>query len=126
MGVWGYGSVGDASPTLPYPHTPIRFSERMTFSSPLALLLLAALPLLAWLGWPSRSPSRRREALSLGVRLLLALLLVLGLAGTELRRAADQLSVVYLVDHSDSMPAAARQVALDYVRQALQEMGPND
>ena len=98
----------------------------MTFSTPLALLLLLALPAVLWLGWPARGPSRLRESLSVALRLLIALLLVLGLAGLELRRAADALSVVYLVDHSDSMPPAARQVALTYVRQALQLMGPND
>ena len=56
----------------------------------------------------------------------IALLLILGLAGLELRRDADRLSVVYLVDHSDSMPPNARQVALKYVASALQAMGPND
>ncbi len=98
----------------------------MTFTSPWLLVLLLALPLIVWLGRPSRGPSRRREIISLGLRLLIALLLILGLAGLEMRRAAADLAVVYLVDHSDSMPAAARQVALDYVRAALQTMGPND
>src|SRR5712692_2971470 len=72
----------------------------MTFTSPWLLLLLATLPFILWLGWPSR--------------------------GTTRRRAVDQLSVVYLVDHSDSMPPAAQQVELSYVRQALLKMGPND
>ena len=64
--------------------------------------------------------------LSLGLRLLIALLLIAGLAGLEVKRAADELSVVFLVDASDSMPPAARQLALDYVRSALQRMGPKD
>jgi len=98
----------------------------MTFSAPVYLLLLVALPFLIWVGRPSRGPSRRREIISLALRLLIVLLLILGLAGLELRRDADRLSVVYLVDHSDSMPPAARQVALDYVTRAMQAMGPND
>ncbi|MCC7358661.1 MAG: VWA domain-containing protein [Anaerolineales bacterium] len=98
----------------------------MTFSAPWLLLLLLALPFLVWLGRPSRGPSRRRELFSLALRLLIALLLILGLAGLELRRDADRLSVVYLVDHSDSMPPNARQVALEYVAAAMQQMGPND
>jgi Ca-activated chloride channel family protein len=98
----------------------------MTFTAPLFLLLLLALPLFVWLGRPSRGPSRGREIVSLALRLLIALLLILGLAGLEVRRAAAELSVVFLVDHSDSMPAAARQAALDYVRAAMREMGPND
>src|SRR5574337_1944763 len=98
----------------------------MLFTSPLFLLLLLSLPLLVWLGWPSRGPSRRRELLSLALRLVIALLLVAGLAGLEVNRAADELSVVFLVDASDSMPPAARQLALGYVRTALQRMGPKD
>src|SRR5689334_7346014 len=98
----------------------------MFFTSPWFLLLLLALPLIVWLGWPSRGPSRRRETISLALRLLIATLLVVGLAGLEVRRGADELSVVYLVDHSDSMPAGAQQAALDYVRQAMQQMGPRD
>ncbi len=98
----------------------------MVFSSPLFLLLLLFLPLIVWLGWPSRGPSRRRETLSLGLRLIIALLLIAGLAGLEMKRAADELSVVFLVDSSDSMPPEARQLALDYVRAALQRMGPKD
>ncbi|MCC6188949.1 MAG: VWA domain-containing protein [Anaerolineales bacterium] len=98
----------------------------MSFSAPAFLLLLLALPFLVWVGRPSRGPSRRREIISLALRLVIAVLLILGLAGLEVRRAADALSVVYLVDHSDSMPLAARQVALDYVRRALAGMGLHD
>ncbi|MEP7359337.1 MAG: VWA domain-containing protein, partial [Anaerolineales bacterium] len=98
----------------------------MTFTNPWLLLLLLALPFIFWLGRPSRGPSRRREIISLALRLLIALLLVLGIAGLELRRPADELSVVYLVDHSDSMPPPAQQVELDYVRQAMLKMGPRD
>src|SRR5438309_6675306 len=98
----------------------------MAFTAPWFLLLLLSLPFIIWLGWPSRGPSRRREIVSLLLRLLIALLLIAGLAGLELRRGADELSVVYLVDHSDSMPAVAQQVQLDYVRQAMQKMGPRD
>lgn len=107
----------------------------MSFSSPFYLLLLLALPLVVWLGWPSRGPSRRREIFSLALRLLMALLLILGLAGLEIRRAANNLSVVFLVDSSDSMlvpleisgiETTPRGLALEYVRRALQAMGPDD
>ncbi len=98
----------------------------MFFASPWFLLLLLALPFIVWLGWPSRGPTRQREVISLLLRLLIAILLIVGLAGLEIRHGGDNLSVVYLVDHSDSMPAAAQQAELDYVRQALQKMGPRD
>jgi secreted protein with Ig-like and vWFA domain len=107
----------------------------MTFSSPWSLLLLLFFPLFVWLGWPSRGPSRRREIVSLALRLLITLLLVLGLAGLEIRRQAEELSVVFLVDNSDSMSvpvtvngiaATPRQLAQAYVREALKELGPDD
>jgi uncharacterized membrane protein len=107
----------------------------MGFSSPFFLLLILALPLLAWLGWPSRGPSRGREFVSLVLRVLIALLLILGLAGLEIRRQSESLSVVFLVDDSDSMrvpinisnvAATPRQLALAYVREALKEMGSSD
>src|SRR5258708_10705343 len=98
----------------------------MVFTSPWLLLLVLTLPFIVWLGWPSRGRSRQRETISLLLRLVIAVLLIVGLAGLEIRRGADELSVVYLVDHSDSMPAGAQQVALDYVRQAVAKMGPRD
>jgi len=98
----------------------------MFFTSPWLLLLLLTLPFIVWLGWPSRGPSRPRESVSLLLRLVIAVLLIVGLAGLEIRRGADELSVVYLVDHSDSMSAAVQQAALDYVRQAVDKMGPSD
>jgi Mg-chelatase subunit ChlD len=107
----------------------------MSFSAPWWLLLLAALPLFVWLGRPSRGPSRGREIVSLALRLTLAVLLALGLAGLEIRRPTNTLSVVFLVDASDSMrvpletgagTTSPYQLAVAYVRRALQEMGPDD
>ena len=98
----------------------------MTFTAPLFLLLLLTLPFLIWLGRPSRGPSRMREWISLGLRLLIALLLIFGMAGVELKRPSNKLSVVFLVDHSDSVPAAARQFELSYVRDALRNMKSAD
>ena len=111
----------------------------MNFSSPLFLFLLLSLPLFAWLGRPSRGPSRKREIVSLILRLLMALLLILGLAGLEIRQNAERLSVVFLVDGSDSMqiPIAGQtdsgavlttpaQLAEAYVREAMRHIGPQD
>jgi Mg-chelatase subunit ChlD len=98
----------------------------MSFSTPAFLLLLLTLPVFVWLGWPARGPSRRREIVSLLLRLLIALLLVLSLAGLEVRQTADELSVVFLVDNSDSMSPAAKQLAHQFVQAALQHLGPGD
>lgn len=99
----------------------------MNFTTPLALLLLLTLPYFFWLGQPRRAIRRRwREWASLGLRLLIMLLLVLSLAGTQLVRAADELAVVFLVDASDSISPTQAETAESYIRTALQEMTPND
>lgn len=107
----------------------------MTFSEPLFLWLLALLPFWVWLGWPSRGPSRRRETLSLSVRLLIATTLILGLAGLEIRQPGRTLSVVFLVDASDSMRVPVQQagalfsplqLAEAYVRSALAALEPDE
>ena len=98
----------------------------MTFTTPLALLLLLLLPVIAYIGWPRLAFRRRRDAASLVLRLLIVTLIVLGLAGAQITRAADKLAVVFLVDVSDSMDAAARAAAMDYVREAMAHSGPED
>jgi len=98
----------------------------MTFTTPLALLLFALIPVFAYVGWPRLPYRRRRDALSLALRLLIVTLLVLGLAGAQIVRAAEKLAVVFLVDVSDSMDSAAQAAALDYVRDAMALSGPDD
>ncbi len=97
----------------------------MTFATPLALLLLLTLPYFVWVGWP-RLPFRRRDLLSLVLRLMIVFLLVMGLAGAQLVLAADTLATIFLVDFSDSMGAIRRQAAIDYVEAALGSMRPDD
>ena len=98
----------------------------MTFTAPTFLVLLAGLPVLIWLGWPSRSASRGREAVSLGLRLAIALALVLALAGLEIAQPNDAMAVVFLIDASDSVPQRAKALSVAYVREALQAMRQND
>ncbi len=98
----------------------------MTFTSPIGLLLLLLLPLFAWIGWPTRGPSQKRETIALLLRLSLALCLILSLAGLELPRGGDELAVVFLVDVSDSMSDEAINAATRYVKTALAASGPDD
>ena len=98
----------------------------MRFISPLYLLLLFLLPVIAWMGWPSKGPARRREILSLALRLVIASCLILSLAGMEVVRRGDELAVVFLVDVSDSMPEQAAAAEVEYLRAALDSMGPDD
>ncbi|MBK7218105.1 MAG: VWA domain-containing protein [Candidatus Promineofilum sp.] len=124
----------------------------MSFTTPAALLLLALLPLVAWLVWPvDRRPVERRPANrrpvdqrpasrrpgaarprprsgwpGLVLRLLILALLILSLAGAQLVRAVDDLAVVFLVDASDSMSRESAAAAEAFVREAVGAMGPDD
>lgn len=98
----------------------------MSFSAPLALVLLVFIPIVLYLGWPRLRYRRQRDITSLILRTAIMLLLVLALAGAQLVRAADRLAVMFLVDVSDSMGQAAQEAALDYVRESLPNIAPDD
>src|SRR5512138_1121443 len=100
--------------------------EPMRFTSPLFLILLLLVPLAAWMGLPARGAARRRETISLILRLTILLCLILSLAGLEIVQRSDNLAVVFLMDVSDSMPREAVAAEVGYVRSALQAMQPDD
>jgi uncharacterized membrane protein len=99
----------------------------VSFANPWALLLLLTLPLWVAIAWPQRNPYRRvRETVSLSVRAVIILLLILVLAGARQVRTSNDLATVFLLDDSDSVGSAAREVGLTYIRQAMAEMEPED
>jgi Mg-chelatase subunit ChlD len=103
-------------------------SFQMRFTFPLGLLFLLLIPVIAWMGWPAaaKSPARRREILSLALRLVIFLCLIFALAGLEIVQSGKNLAVVFLVDVSDSMPQEAIATEVEYVRSALEVMSPED
>ncbi len=103
----------------------------MSFTTPAALLLLLALPLVAWLVWPTARrdgtrPRPRSGWAGLVLRLLILALVILSLAGAQLARAVDDLAVVFLVDGSDSMSRESAAAAEAFVRESVAAMGPDD
>lgn len=99
----------------------------LSFTTPLALALLLTIPYFIWLGRPratTRTPWRDWAALL--VRLLIVALIVLGLAGAQAVRAADDLAVAFLLDASDSMSPAQVEQAEAFVAAEIARMGPND
>ena len=98
----------------------------MTLTYPYALLALVAVPYFLWLGWPRGAWARGRALASLILRGLIAVLLVLALAGLQVVRAGDTLAVVFLIDASDSMPDQSVEAARQYAEGAIRRMGPND
>ena len=98
----------------------------MRFTSPLFLLLLLLVPIAVWMGKPAKGPGRTRETVSLILRVIIILCLIFSLAGLELVQRGDNLAVVFLVDISDSMPPAAINAEVEYVRLAIEAMSPDD
>ena len=101
-------------------------SDIVSFAAPNALLLLLALPVLWYIGWPRHRFRQRRDILSLLLRSLIALLLILSLAGLESARATDQLAVVFVIDRSDSLGVDALADAENYIRDAITHMAADD
>jgi len=98
----------------------------MTFTAPIALLLLLVLFPVIWIGLPRLAYRRRRDLTSLIIRIVIVTLVVLALAGVQTVRAVDQLAVVFVVDASDSMGSATRDAQIAYIESALAAMLPDD
>jgi uncharacterized membrane protein len=98
----------------------------MSFTNPNALFLLLLLPVFVAVGWPRLAYRRRRDTLSLLIRLVLVTLIIIGLAGAQVERVANKLAVVFLLDASDSVPASVQSAAADYVRAAAETMSDKD
>ena len=76
----------------------------LDFTQPLALLLLLVLPAFWLIDRVSRTHlPRKRRQLVLVVRMLVAALMILGLAGPRIIGQADEQAVAFLVDVSDSV-----------------------
>ncbi|HUS17762.1 MAG TPA: vWA domain-containing protein, partial [Chloroflexia bacterium] len=99
----------------------------ISFTQPLGLLLLVLLPLTVWVARGSLAAlPRARARFVLGLRLVLLTLLALAVAGLQVTQPVDNLAVVFLLDRSDSLPAAQQAGAEDFVRVALPAMGERD
>lgn len=99
----------------------------MSFTTPLALLLLFAIPYFIWIGKPRKTAvSKKRDWLSVVIRVIILILIVLSLAGAQLVQDADELAVVFLVDASDSISPEQAEQAEEFVRAAIETMEPND
>ncbi|MFN9713655.1 MAG: hypothetical protein ACK57G_07675, partial [Planctomycetota bacterium] len=85
------------------------------FQYPWMLVLLVLIPIAWWIGMRSLSglgPVRR--ALALVLRSLVLLLVIAALAGVQWIWTSERQTVIYLLDQSDSIPLAKRQLMLRY------------
>ncbi|RMF37597.1 MAG: VWA domain-containing protein [Planctomycetota bacterium] len=95
-----------------------RFS--ISFEYPWMLILLAAIPLLWWVSWkPLASLGGGRRVAALTFRSIVIGLLVLAIAGVQWVWISDRTTVIYLLDQSDSIPRAKRDVMLKYAIESV-------
>ncbi len=92
----------------------------LAFESPAYLLLLALVPLVWWLSFRRLAVlGSIRRIVALGVRSLVLVLIVFALAGAQMVRVSDRLTVLYLLDQSLSIPADQRQAMAEFVNEAI-------
>src|SRR6476659_8610189 len=93
---------------------------KIAFDQPWWLLLLLLLPLLWVFSFKSLSglgPNRRIFALLF--RTVVFTLLVMALAGIQLQKISDRVTVIYLLDQSESIPKLTREAMLNYVMEDI-------
>jgi uncharacterized membrane protein/Mg-chelatase subunit ChlD len=99
----------------------------ITFIYPASLWLLLLVPLTVFLAWIGpRRPTRVRFWSGLALRVILLSLIILALAGIQLRLQADNLTAVFVLDVSDSIDSDAKKAGETFIRAAIQAMPPGD
>jgi uncharacterized membrane protein len=92
------------------------------FQYPWWLLLLLIIPLIWWLGYRSLAglgPWRR--FLALLFRTAVMLLIIFAIAGVQWIWSSEKLTVIYLLDQSDSIPIAKRQLMFEYAIESVKK-----
>lgn len=112
---------------LPRPTWNLPIERDLIFLQSNWFFALAALPLFAWAHRRSLVDFRLAQRnLALAVRTLVVLSLIVALARPSMRERSDAMSVVALVDISDSMPPAALEQAQKFLQEAAQLREDND
>lgn len=99
----------------------------MSIANPnILLLLILALPLTWYIGWPRYAFRRRRDIASLVIRSVLLLLVMFAISGLQLVRAVEKQAVVFLVDVSDSVGTDIQEAQLAYIQSTIAEKPSDD
>ncbi len=110
------------------PYSPAIVAPVITFTQPGFLVLLALIPLSVFIALPRLRRGLRANVAhahawaGLVLRSVLLACVVLALAGAQSVTWTDRLSVVFLVDVSDSVGAAGRDRAAAFIRESLAAM----
>ena len=104
----------------PYPGVNVLSQFRLSFESPEFLTLLALVPAVWAFGWRRlQALGRWRRVAALGLRTAVIALVVLAMAETRMVRISPRLTVLFVLDQSDSVPPDARSAMARYVNQAV-------
>lgn len=93
----------------------------VAFDAPWYLLLLALIPAIWWWsygGLAGLGPNRRLAALLF--RSVVLLFFIVAAAQIQTVRVTDRLTVIYLLDRSESIPADVRDAMVEYVNAAIE------
>jgi uncharacterized membrane protein len=92
------------------------FGWEITWGQPWFCALLLLVPLLWWFSFQSLAGlGKWRRILALALRTLVYAGIVMALAEVQIRRTSEKLTVIYLLDQSESIPPDKRTLMLDYV-----------
>lgn len=98
------------------------FGLRLGFDDPRYLLLLAWVPLVIVVAYRRLAPlGRIRRWVAIGMRVVVMSGVILALAGVQLVWVTDRVTVIYLLDQSDSIPAPVRRQMLDFATAASRQ-----
>ena len=93
-------------------------ADQLTFDQPWTLLLLVAIPVLFIISYRSLAAlGKYRRMFALGYRGRVLLLMILALAGVQLQKISERMTVMYLLDQSESIPKQVREAMLQFVMQ---------
>jgi len=97
------------------------------FGKPVLLILLALIvPTVFWARKSLAGLGRWRGTWALIVRILILVLLVLSLSEAAWKFKRDDLSLIYVLDRSLSIPESARRMALEYITESQKKIRKND
>jgi uncharacterized membrane protein len=103
---------------LDWPHV----RRSISFTRPGWLALLAVLPILVWFSRRSLSGlGPTRQTLSITLRSVILILIAAALAEIQFVRFTERMTVLFLVDHSRSIPEDRQEWVRDYVSRVTQE-----
>lgn len=98
------------------------FGLEIAFGAKSYLLLLGLLPILWIVSFRSLAGlGKFRRLFALSFRTIVFVLIVFALAEVQMLKINEKLTVIYLLDQSESIPMAQRQAMLDYVIRDVEE-----